>query len=84
MKLASLKHGRDGRLVIVSRDLTRAVDATDIAPTLQAALDDWDALAPALQNRSSRLNAGEIDAGREIACIKRGGVDAGFLLRINQ
>ena len=61
MKLASLKHGRDGRLVIVSRDLSRAVDATDIAPTLQAALDDWDSLEPALQNRSSRLNAGEID-----------------------
>ena len=40
MKLASLKDGRDGRLVIVSRDLSRAVDATDIAPTMQAALDD--------------------------------------------
>ena len=32
MKLASLKEGRDGRLVIVSRDLTRAVDASDVAP----------------------------------------------------
>ena len=36
MKLASLKHGRDGRLVVVSRDLTRAVPADAVAPTLQA------------------------------------------------
>src|SRR5690606_32459051 len=41
MKLASLKGGRDGRLVVVSRDLTRYADASAIAPTLQAALDDW-------------------------------------------
>ena len=40
MKLASLKQGRDGRLVVVSRDLTRATDAFFIVPTLQAALDD--------------------------------------------
>ncbi len=42
MKLASLKHGRDGRLLVVSRDLTRSTDASSVAPTLQAALDDWD------------------------------------------
>jgi fumarylacetoacetate (FAA) hydrolase len=41
MKLASLKDGRDGRLVVVSRDLTRYADATSIAPTLQSALDNW-------------------------------------------
>jgi fumarylacetoacetate (FAA) hydrolase len=41
MKLASLKDGRDGRLVVVSRDLTRYADASSIAPTLQAALDNW-------------------------------------------
>ncbi|MCH4894867.1 FAA hydrolase family protein [Sphingomonas sp. SFZ2018-12] len=50
MKLASLKHGRDGRLVVVSSDLAWCADATNIAPTLQAALDDWDRLAPALRN----------------------------------
>ncbi|WP_066482224.1 MULTISPECIES: fumarylacetoacetate hydrolase family protein [unclassified Sphingomonas] len=50
MKLASLKHGRDGRLVVVSGDLAWCADATNIAPTLQAALDDWDRLAPALRN----------------------------------
>ncbi|MDZ7790668.1 MAG: fumarylacetoacetate hydrolase family protein [Xanthomonadales bacterium] len=49
MKLATLKEGgRDGTLIVVNRDLTRAVQATGIAPTLQAALDDWDAAAPRL------------------------------------
>jgi fumarylacetoacetate (FAA) hydrolase len=60
MKLGSLKEGgRDGTLVVVSRDLARAVKASGIAPTLQAALDDWSNLAP-------RLNAlaDELDAGR--------------------
>jgi len=46
MKLASLKHGRDGRLFVISRDLTRAADASAVAPTLRQALDDW-ALAEA-------------------------------------
>ena len=47
MKLGSLKAGgRDGALVVVSRDLTRAVRAGAIAPTLQAALDDWSDAAP--------------------------------------
>ena len=40
MKLASLKHGRDGKLVVVSNDLAWCADATHVAPTLQAALDD--------------------------------------------
>ena len=40
MKLASLRHGRDGRLAIVSDDLRHCTEAVDIAPTLQAALDD--------------------------------------------
>ena len=56
MKLASLKGGRDGRLVVVSRDLTLAVDVPGIASTLQAALDDWDRIAPQLQEVSDRLN----------------------------
>ena len=60
MKLASLKHGRDGRLVVVSRDRERMADATSIAPTLQAALDDWRNVAPKLQDLSDALNAGEI------------------------
>ena len=50
MKLASLKGGRDGRLVVVSDDLAYYADAARIAPTLQAALDDWDRVEPALRN----------------------------------
>ncbi|PEQ12720.1 2-keto-4-pentenoate hydratase [Novosphingobium sp. PC22D] len=49
MKLASLKHGRDGKLVVVSKDVTRYCAADNIAPTLQAALDDWDRCAPMLE-----------------------------------
>ncbi|MCB2085728.1 MAG: fumarylacetoacetate hydrolase family protein [Sphingomonadaceae bacterium] len=50
MKLASLKDGtRDGRLVVVSKDLTRCSTASDIAPTLQAALDEWQRCAPMLE-----------------------------------
>ncbi|UZK68382.1 fumarylacetoacetate hydrolase family protein [Sphingomonas sp. S1-29] len=56
MKLASLKHGRDGRLVVVSDDLAWCADAGHIAPTLQAALDDWDAVEAALRNLATDLN----------------------------
>ncbi|NLR98124.1 fumarylacetoacetate hydrolase family protein [Rhizobium sp. P38BS-XIX] len=49
MKLATLKDStRDGRLVVVSRDLTRCSEVGHIARTLQAALDDWDHVAPRL------------------------------------
>ena len=49
MKLASLKQGRDGKLVVVSDDLAWYADASHICATLQAALDDWSAIAPALE-----------------------------------
>jgi fumarylacetoacetate (FAA) hydrolase len=50
LKLATLKNGtRDGKLVVVSKDLTRCCLADDIAPTLQAALDDWANTAPKLE-----------------------------------
>ena len=55
MKLASLKQGRDGRLVVVSDDLAWCADAQHIAPTLQAALDDWDRIAPALEALATDL-----------------------------
>jgi fumarylacetoacetate (FAA) hydrolase len=58
VKLASLKHGRDGTLIVVSRDLSRAVVAAEIAPTLQAALDAWREMAPRLEALSSALNDG--------------------------
>ncbi|MBS0570340.1 MAG: fumarylacetoacetate hydrolase family protein [Proteobacteria bacterium] len=61
MKLASLKEGgRDGTLIVVSRDLTRAVRVTDIARTLQAALEDWSNAAPRLNRVSGLLH----DAGK--------------------
>jgi fumarylacetoacetate (FAA) hydrolase len=49
MKLGSLKSGRDGRLVVVSDDLAWYADAGHIAPTLQAALDDWATVEPQLR-----------------------------------
>jgi fumarylacetoacetate (FAA) hydrolase len=59
MKLGSLKEGgRDGTLIVVSRDLARAVKATGIATTLQAALDDWSNAAPRLNALSEALNDG--------------------------
>lgn len=55
MKLASLKQGRDGRLVVVSNDLAWYADASHIAPTLQAALDDWDRIEGDLRNLATDL-----------------------------
>ena len=60
MKLASLKDGRDGRLVVVSRDLSRCASAAAVAPTLQAALDDWTAAAPRLSEIADALEAARI------------------------
>ncbi|HET7777776.1 MAG TPA: fumarylacetoacetate hydrolase family protein [Rudaea sp.] len=58
MKLATLKQGgRDGTLVVASRDLSKAVCTTDIARTLQAALDDWSNAAPRLNRVYELLNA---------------------------
>ena len=59
MKLASLKEGgRDGTLIVVNRDLTRAVRATGIAATLQIALEDWSNTAPRLNALFESLQAG--------------------------
>ncbi|WP_298012909.1 fumarylacetoacetate hydrolase family protein [uncultured Castellaniella sp.] len=65
MKLATLKNeSRDGCLVVVSRDLTQCVAVPEIAPTLQAALDDWDACLPALRAAYDRVNSGQDGAAR--------------------
>ena len=62
MKLGSLKEGgRDGTLIVVSRDLSKAVRATGIAPTLQRALEDWENTAPRLNALSDALNEGDAD-----------------------
>jgi fumarylacetoacetate (FAA) hydrolase len=58
MKLATLKSGRDGRLVVVSRDLARCLPVPEIAPTMQQALDRWEELAPKLASAAADLNAG--------------------------
>ena len=67
MKLASLKAGRDGGLVVVSRDLSRYVPAGSIAPTLQAALDSWPeselrAMPPRRRRRYLAVLAEEVGA----------------------
>ncbi|MEI9929160.1 MAG: hypothetical protein WDM89_00975 [Rhizomicrobium sp.] len=60
MKLASLKSGRDGALVVVSRDLTRCVAAAHIAPTLQHAMDHWHEAAPRLMRVYDLMNEGPV------------------------
>src|SRR6201991_786751 len=71
MKLASLKEGgRDGTLVVVNRDLTRAVKAVGIAPTLQAALDDWHRIAPRLNALSEDLAAGKAEGAFDLDMAK--------------
>jgi fumarylacetoacetate (FAA) hydrolase len=78
MKLATLKDGtRDGQLAVVSRDLKTAHLADGIAPTLQAALDDWPFIAPQLGELYQQLNAGrgqrsfEFDPARCMAPLPR-------------
>ena len=60
MKLATLKDGsRNGQLIVVARDLKTACIAHDIAPTLQAALDDWGFISPQLEALYQKLNSGK-------------------------
>ena len=67
MKLASLKTGgRDGSLIVVSRDLAHYVSAAAIAPTLQAALDDWQQTAPRLNALYDQLNRSACDGIRAV------------------
>ena len=62
MKLASLRAGgRDGTLVVVSRDLSRAVAVPQIAASLQAALDEWATVSGPLSGMAERLEAGAVD-----------------------
>lgn len=67
MKLGSLKEGgRDGTLVVVSRDLTRAVRATGIAATMQQALEDWSNAAPRLNALYEQLQAGAAEGAFDL------------------
>jgi fumarylacetoacetate (FAA) hydrolase len=78
MKLASLNNGsRDGRLVVVSCDLQRAVDAASVAPTMQFAIEHWQWVEPGLQALSKALDAGTavnafvFDAAQTMAPLPR-------------
>ena len=63
MKLASPRRGgRDGTLVVVSRDLTRCLAVPEIAPTLQRAIEDWSKAEPALRSVAARLEEGKVGA----------------------
>src|SRR5258705_4624536 len=64
MKLGSLKQGRDGRLVVVSDDLAWCASADHLAPTLQAALDDWARIEPQLTLLATDLAHGVIPRDR--------------------
>ena len=68
MKLATLKDGRDGRLVVVSRDLARCASAENVAPTLQAALDSWTTARPELESIAAELESGGGDGFDETTC----------------
>ena len=58
MKLGSLKGvGRDGTLVLVSEDLTKIKSVTDVAPTFQAAIENWTKIEPQLMEINRRLNS---------------------------
>jgi fumarylacetoacetate (FAA) hydrolase len=70
MKLATERDGsRDGRLLVVSRDLSAVVPATGIAATLQEALDRWDEVCPALERLSEELNAGSAEGARPLGAV---------------
>ncbi|MBZ4419362.1 fumarylacetoacetate hydrolase family protein [Myxococcus sp. RHSTA-1-4] len=63
MKLATLKDGtRDGRLIVVKRDNSAYALATNVALTLQAALDDWDTKEPQLRALAAQLEAGTVQS----------------------
>lgn len=86
MKLATLHDGsRDGQLVVVSRDLATAHYATGIASRLQQALDDWNFMAPQLQDLYDTLNFGKarhafaFDAANCLAPLPRGHLWVGAL-----
>lgn len=73
MKLATLRvadaRHRDGRLVVVSRDLSRSLTADGVAPTLQAALDDWSRVEAPLRALAARLERGEGQAFDPRECL---------------
>lgn len=72
MKLASLRHGRDGRLVVVSRDLRFCMPVPEIAATLQSALDRWVEAVPLLARVYASLNVAAVAPAGSMAFDARG------------
>ena len=71
MKLGSLKEGgRDGTLVVVSRSLERCVPATNIASTLQEALDNWETISPQLEKLAKNLENNQVHFHLPDCCQK--------------
>ncbi|MBH8581362.1 fumarylacetoacetate hydrolase family protein [Bisbaumannia pacifica] len=70
MKLASLNKGRDGELIVVSRDLKRAVKVPQIAATLQQAIEQWETLEPQLQHVYDALNGGQAENAFDLDMAK--------------
>jgi fumarylacetoacetate (FAA) hydrolase len=58
MKLASLRSGRDGGLLVVDRGLEWGLHVGEIAPTLQVALENWARVAPVLEDAYRALERG--------------------------
>ena len=69
MKLASLPTGRDGRLVVVSDDLTRMLPVEGTESTLQGALDQWSTAEPMLRTAAQRLADGMGEPFAEHRCL---------------
>ena len=66
MKLASLRHGRDGDLVVVSSDLARCIAVPHVAYTMQGALDAWHETAPRLMRVYELLNEGDAEGAKPV------------------
>jgi fumarylacetoacetate (FAA) hydrolase len=63
MRLATIHDGtRDGRLAVVDASGTRLTPASAVAPSLQAALDDWGHCEPLLRDLSARVESGEVES----------------------
>lgn len=66
MKLATIKNNtRDGQLAVVSKDLSRAVTVSDIASTMQSAIDNWAEVSDKLKAVYNELNSGSVEAAFE-------------------
>ena len=71
MKLASLRTGdRDGKLIVVSKDLARGIVVSEIAPTMQKAIENWNVLKPQLEKVYSQLNAGQANGAFDLDLVK--------------